>query len=142
MALWHHRIMSLIAVVVGLVVAAEAVLVLAGWRTAWLDGYSKAQVAWLAGMPAWAAWTLGAWGVLALVGALCLAGRVAAAAWMTGFAFLAQLVLTIWAFAFAAPPVQTTTEATLWTFALAGLVLSAAVWLYARGERRRDDGVL
>ncbi|MBM2577033.1 hypothetical protein JQC91_12060 [Jannaschia sp. Os4] len=138
----HLYIMSLIAVVWGLVVMAEYVLVAYGLRIGWLADYPPAQIEWLTTLPGWAHGAFGVWATLALVGALCLAARVAAAAWMLGIAAIAQGALTVWALLLAAPPVQTLTDGPVTAIALLTLALSLLLWAYARGERRRAEGVL
>ena len=142
MGRWHLTIMSLIAVAWGLVVMAEYVLVAYGLRIGWLASYPPEQVEWLTTMPAWAHGTFGVWALLALVGALCLAARVAAAAWMLGIAAVAQVVLTVWAIGLADPVVQSLSDGPVVAIALLTAALGVLIWAYARGERRRPEGVL
>lgn len=139
MSRWHFYLMGGLAVVYGVVVMAEYVLISYGPDMGWLTLYPEAQLNWLAALPAWIHGTFGAHALLALVGGLCLITHVRSAVWMLGLAFIALLVVTVWAFLFATPTLTAVTGAGGTAVSIAALVnaLVLLVYLYARGEKVR-----
>ena len=138
MSRWHFYVMGLIATVWGLVGMIEYALVSFGAEAAWLEGYRPQQIRWLETLPTFVHGLWGAQATLALVGALCLLARVPATVWMLGLSFLALVVLAVWAHVGAAPPVWALADAaTAVIVTLLLVALTALLWLYARGEKRR-----
>jgi hypothetical protein len=134
---WHFTLMGVIACLYGAILTAQYVVV--SYGIGWIDMYPPAQRAWWAGLPGWVHGLYAAQALLTLVGGLCLLAHVRSAVWMLGFGFIAFLVLAAWALTLSSPTLQGLVGWRGPAFALLMLVLSLAVWLYARGEKRRGE---
>ncbi|WP_299813252.1 hypothetical protein [uncultured Jannaschia sp.] len=134
---WHFYVMGWIALIYGLLAAAEYVLVSYELKIAWLHLYPQVQIVWLETLPNWVHGVWAGHSLLALVGALCLLARVRAAVWMLAFAFLTLLVLAIWALFFAEPTMVALTGGGVLVWVTTGLVLllSFLLYLYVRQEK-------
>ena len=142
MAKFQFIFMSLVAVVWGVLVMAEYVFVAYDMNAGWMEEYSEPQRAWLAAVPSWVHAVFGAWATLLLVGALFLVTRIQACVWMLGIAFLAQIVLSVWASVFADPTLVAMLGVQVWAVLALTLALTGLIYIYARGEKRRRSGVL
>ena len=134
---WHFYVMGWIALIYGLLAAAEYVLIVYGLEIAWLDVYPRDQIVWLETLPAWVNVVWAVHSILALVGALCLLAHVRAAVWMLAFAFLTLLVLAIWALFFAQPTMVALADggALVWVTTGLVLLLTFLFYIYARQEK-------
>lgn len=135
---WHFYVMGLIALGYGLLVLAEYVLISYGEVMGWLTFYPPEQVAWLTSLPGWVHGVFGTHAVLALIGALCLLAHIRAAVWMLAFAFIALVVLYVWALFFATPTLLSLVGGGAMAVVTLVLVLALnfLIYLYARQEKR------
>lgn len=138
---WHFFVMGLIALLWGVLAVAEYVMVSYGIDAGWLAFYPQDQLDWLGALPAWVHGVWAVHAVLALVGALCLLAHLRPAVWMTGFSFIALLVVAVWALFFARPtlPELTGGGAMPWLCTLLVLALSFLIYLYTRQEKRAGE---